>query len=73
MKIISWNLNSRSNKFTLENQCNFLKSDDFDFITLQDVTIKSQILIKEYFKDYFSKLLRYQLKHKKWLLCAKPA
>ena len=53
MKIISWNLNSRSNKFTLENQCNFLKSGEFDFITLQEVTIKSQILIKEYFKDYF--------------------
>tara|TARA_B100000767_G_C19662125_1_gene491482 strand:+ start:174 stop:1004 length:831 start_codon:yes stop_codon:yes gene_type:complete len=53
MKIISWNLNSRSNKLTLEGQCSFLKSGKFDFITLQEVTMKSQIFIKECFKDHF--------------------
>jgi len=46
MKIISWNLNARSSEQTLNDQCNYLKSGNFDFITLQEVTLKSEIFIK---------------------------
>ena len=49
MKVISWNLNSRTNKEVLERQCAYLKDNDFDVITLQEVTITSQ----KYFENYF--------------------
>ena len=53
MKIVSWNLNARTKRSTLKGQCDFLKSGDFDLITLQEVTINSQDFIKEYFKGQF--------------------
>jgi exonuclease III len=40
MKIISWNLNSRTNKETLRGQSAFLRSGDFDVITLQGQNIE---------------------------------
>ena len=52
MKIISWNTNARSNKEILKNQCEFLDCGNFDVITLQEITEKSQIFFKEHFKDY---------------------
>ena len=51
MKIVTWNLNSRSNPSTLQNQAAFLKSGNFDVITLQEVTLKSDMFFKESFKD----------------------
>ena len=51
MKVISWNLNARSSEQTLNDQCNYLKLGNYDFITLQEVTLKSEIFIKEFFKD----------------------
>ena len=53
MKIVTWNLNSRTNKATLEGQSNFLNSKDYDVITLQEVTLNSEIFFKEAFKDMF--------------------
>jgi exonuclease III len=53
MKVISWNLNSRTNKEVLESQCAYLKDNDFDVITLQEVTINSQKYFKNYFDDCF--------------------
>ena len=53
MKIISWNLNSRTNKETLRGQSAFLRSGDFDVITLQEVTLNSEPFFKESFKDMF--------------------
>jgi len=49
MKVISWNLNSRTNQDTLKSQCDYLKNNDFDLITLQEVTLNSE----KYFKSYF--------------------
>ena len=49
MKIITWNLNSRTNKIDLIKQCEYLNSGNFDVITLQEVLIKSE----KFFKDYF--------------------
>ena len=54
MKLISWNINSRSNKEILQKQCNFLSSGDFDLIALQEVTMQSQEYFKDYFVDHFS-------------------
>ena len=34
MKIITWNLNSRTNNKTLKNQCSYLLEEEFDFDTL---------------------------------------
>jgi exonuclease III len=51
MKIITWNLYSRTNLETLNNQCNYLKNQNLDVITLQEVTPNSQ----DFFKDYFKK------------------
>ena len=42
MKIITWNLNSRTNLETLNKQCDYLKEQDLDLITLQEVTLNSQ-------------------------------
>ena len=53
MKIISWNLNSRTNIETLRGQSEFLRSGDFDVITLQEVTLNSEPFFKESFKDMF--------------------
>ena len=53
MKIISWNLNSRTNEETLEGQSSFLKNGNFDVITLQEVTLNSEIFFKESFKEMF--------------------
>ena len=50
MKIVTWNLNSRSNVSILQNQAAFLKSGNFDVITLQEVTLKSEMFFKESFK-----------------------
>ena len=52
MKIITWNLNSRTNLETLNNQCNYLKSQNLDVITLQEVTLNSQDFFKDYFENW---------------------
>ena len=49
MKIVTWNLNSRTNNKTLENQCSYLLEGEFDIITLQEVLMVSQ----DYFKNFF--------------------
>ncbi|MDA7856356.1 endonuclease/exonuclease/phosphatase family protein [Gammaproteobacteria bacterium] len=51
MKIISWNLNSRTNKDTLKSQCDYLRINDFDLITLQEVTLNSEKYFKSSFQD----------------------
>ena len=53
MKIITWNINSRTNEETLKGQSDFLKSGDFDLITLQEVTLNSEGFFKESFKDMY--------------------
>ena len=53
MKVITWNLNSRTNNTILEYQCKYLKVNDFDVITLQEVTLSSQKYYKAYFDDRF--------------------
>ena len=53
MKIITWNLNSRTNEETLKSQSSFLRLGEFDLITLQEVTLNSEIFFKESFKDMF--------------------
>ena len=53
MKIISWNLNSRTNEETLKGQSSFLRLGDFDVITLQEVTLNSEMFFKESFNDMF--------------------
>ena len=53
MKIISWNLNSRTNKETLEGQSSFLKKGDFDVMTLQEVTLNSEVFFKEFRQSDF--------------------
>ena len=51
MKIVSWNVNSRSKDETLQDQCAFLSSLDCDVICLQEITTKSQVFFKEFFQD----------------------
>jgi len=53
MKIITWNLNSRTNEETLKGQFSFLRSGDFDVITLQEVTLNSELFFKESFNNMF--------------------
>ena len=53
MKVISWNLNSRTNKKTLKDQSSFLRLGNFDVITLQEVTLNSETFFKESFKDMY--------------------
>ena len=53
MKVITWNLNSRTNNNILEHQCKYLTENDFDLITLQEVTLVSQEYFKNYFEDRF--------------------
>ena len=53
MKIITWNLNSRTNKTDLQKQCKYLQDGDFDIITLQEVLLNSQCFFKDFFKDFF--------------------
>ncbi len=48
MKVITWNTNSRAKEETLNKQCLFL-DNQFDIITLQEITLKSQ----DYFKNFF--------------------
>ena len=50
MKVITWNTNSRTKEQTLNNQCLFL-DNQFDIITLQEITLKSQDYFKNFFKD----------------------
>ena len=52
MKIVTWNLNSRTNLKTLNKQGEYLKKQNFDLITLQEVTLNSQDFYKEFFKDW---------------------
>ena len=52
MKIITWNLNSRTNLETLNKQCDYLKEQDLDLMTLQEVTLNSQEFFKDYFKNW---------------------
>ena len=52
MKIITWNLNSRTNLATLNKQCNYLKEQDLDLMTLQEVTLNSQEFFMDYFKNW---------------------
>ena len=54
MKIITWNLNSRTNKRDLENQCNYLLAGKFDIITLQEVLLASQDFFKNFFRGMHS-------------------
>ena len=51
MKIVSWNVNSRSKDETLRDQCTFLSSLDCDVICLQEITLKSQVFFKQFFQD----------------------
>ena len=53
MKIITWNLNSRTNKKNLQKQCKYLEDGNFDIITLQEVLVNSQSFFKDYFRDLF--------------------
>jgi len=53
MKIISWNLNARTNQKTLEGQSSFLRLGGYDVITLQEVTLNSDSFFKESFKDMY--------------------
>ena len=50
MKVITWNTNSRAKEETLNKQCLFL-DNQFDIITLQEITLKSQDYFKNFFKD----------------------
>jgi len=50
MKVITWNTNSRAKEETLNKQCLFL-DNQFDIITLQEITLKSQDYFKSFFKD----------------------
>jgi len=50
--ISSWNLNSRTNPKTLQQQADYLLSQNIDIITLQEVVEKSDIFFKSYFKDW---------------------
>jgi exonuclease III len=70
MKIISWNTNSRSNKNTLLQQCEFLENLDLDLICLQEITFKSQYFYKDFFKDRFT-ISSFDLSHDLELLKAK--
>ena len=54
MKIITWNLNSRTNKRDLENQCNYLLAGKFAIITLQEVLLASQDFFKNFFRGMHS-------------------
>ena len=47
MRVITWNLNSRTNKQDLTEQCDYLRKGDFDIITLQEVLLGSQGFIKD--------------------------
>jgi len=49
MRLVTWNLNSRTNKQDLTEQCDYLRKDDFDIITLQEVLLGSEGFIKDYF------------------------
>ena len=51
MKIISWNLNARSNSEMLSGQCDYLLGGSFDLITLQELSAKSEEFIKRFFGD----------------------
>ena len=42
MKVITWNLNSRTNERDLNEQCDYLRKGDFDIITLQEVLLGSE-------------------------------
>ena len=51
MRVITWNLNSRTNKKDLTEQCDYLRKGDFDIITLQEVLLGSEGFIKDYFAN----------------------
>ena len=51
MKLISWNLNSRSNKVTLKDQVDYLLSQDLDIIALQEVTKSSMRYLSDAFAN----------------------
>ena len=51
MKLISWNLNSRSSKATLKDQVDYLLSQDLDVIALQEVTKSSMRYLSDAFAD----------------------
>ena len=51
MKIISWNLNSRSNTAILSRQCDYLLEGNFDIITLQEISTRSEDFIKRTLRD----------------------
>ncbi len=51
MRLITWNLNARTNKKDLTEQCDYLQKGDFDVITLQEVLLGSEGFIKEYFSN----------------------
>ena len=51
MRVITWNLNSRTNKQDLTEQCDYLRKGDFDIITLQEVLLGSEGFIKDYFAN----------------------
>jgi len=50
VRVITWNINSRTKKQTLKEQCLFLENN-LDIITLQEVTLKSQDFFKDFFRD----------------------
>ena len=51
MKIISWNLNGRSDRATISRQCDYLLGGNFDIITLQEISLKSEKFIKRLLGD----------------------
>ena len=53
MKVISWNLNSRTHEAILKDQSSYLKTKNFDVATLQEITLNSEIFLKESFKEMF--------------------
>ena len=51
--MLTWNLNSRTNKKDLTEQCDYLRKGDFDIITLQEVLLGSIGFIKDYFANCY--------------------
>ena len=50
MRVITWNLNSRTNKKDLTEQCDYLRKGDFDITTLRSL-LGSEGFIKDYFAN----------------------
>ena len=60
MKLISWNLNSRSNNVILKDQVDYLLSKNLDVISLQEVTKSSLSYLSDAFK-HLNKISSFEL------------